>query len=385
MAFTRYDVFTEMTTNNEPFHQYGRSIAIDGAGRIYVVGSWTFPPSVWISWSDDKGLSWSHEQIYTSTSSTWKRAPKIAISGGTVYIAWTLMGSYDDIYYTYGTPFSWETPIRVNTSTSHLNSYHSIAVSNNEVHFVWKQYNLSTYVHSLKYRKDVGGVLTTEEEVVSPVGSTTRADIGADSLFAPHIIYNYGNSIRYTWKDFSLPGADYYVWETPTVIASKSYPQIVGAMTVDTDDNIHATFHGRGWKSIGYEDVLYMRKAAWGAWGSAKYTSTTLAQDEKNPQVSVDDNGLIAVAWCYDPSGANERYLIRYSKNEGDTWYPMAGPEILRNQASLGRYAQLLAIPEVNKVYMAAGSNTSAMVEYYDITPPDEVLADVVTGYGYFM
>lgn len=240
----------------------GRKFATMSNGTLVATftdyDSITFGESVYISYSTDKGATWSAKNKvnpslgdanYTGSNAGF---PSIAIdSTDAIWVAWIDIDS-EALYLREKIISTWENAIPI-TSHGALTGFWvttsqspAIAVdSNDTVHLAWESSSTgedAPYGHALCYTSVIGGVSNPIEIVTSEEGAGVAQkdiSIAIDSHNYVHVFWTYRENVTYyeqaryaekigSWTNFT---------DITEITDSPSYD--TGSIAIDSDDGVH--------------------------------------------------------------------------------------------------------------------------------------------------
>jgi len=245
----------------DPTGTSDRILARDSTGRLWCVhaGFDGANDQMFVSHSDNQGVTWTHEQIANNPGFT-QQDPCIAVDSlGRVHVAWTGTGwggnpGFQNIQYRRRIATGWEAQVGI-TDVAFPQGSVGIAVdSQNNVYVMW----------------------------------------GGQGIVAPPLNEKVFLVIR------SVAG-----WSPIEAPVSGAVPQRIGGFSIDLLDGVNLAFSGVGYGgNPGQTNCQYLHRASGGGWG-AQETITDVAFNQEPPRIAIDTSGVIHVAWPGNGWGAN--------------------------------------------------------------------------------
>ncbi|KKN70385.1 hypothetical protein LCGC14_0430800 [marine sediment metagenome] len=236
----------------------GRRLALESGGRLWATYSkkpsgYTYQ-QVYCAYSDDDGQTWTETQV-TDTDTDHHFFPIIAIdSDDDIHIAYTASGrgafpNSRSLLYMKRTSGSWgsEEEIALKDVINPGQNRASLAIdSADDVHVVWdgQGWSPNTGEFSINYRKRTSGSWGTVETIANESSDQKGASIALDSSDDVHVVW-YGkgwgvnttiNNIQYRKRTTS--------WQTQEAITDVADSQTDSAIALDSSDDVHVVWVG---------------------------------------------------------------------------------------------------------------------------------------------
>ncbi|UCG70651.1 MAG: exo-alpha-sialidase [Thermoplasmata archaeon] len=363
------------SSQNEP------SLGVAPSGDLYVAwedhrnGDW----DIFFANSTDGGATWSSTDVMINTNTTNdQRLPSLAVgSNGVIYVVWqdARNGSDLDIFFSRSSDggATWLDPeIRVNIDTSGLTqSKPDIAVdSNNDIYVVWQDFRSSDYDIYFAMSSD-GGVSWTDPAV------KVNADTSTTSQFDPTIAVDTTGTIYVAWEDENETTFDYDIyfakstddgatWTDPSVKVyadSTSKEQADPSIAVDSSQTIYIA-----WEDLRNDnsDIFFAKSTDGGAtWtdSNERVNKDVGTKNQNNPDVAVDSNGYIYLAWEDYRDDHNDIYFAN-SFDGGGTWTD-PNMRVNNDPGSTDQEAPSIAVDSGGTAYVAWGDYRTNNYDIY--------------------
>lgn len=281
-----------------------RKCARDSKNNIYCVVCKDSPFQIYLLKSSDFGKTWQEEKV-NEDSSEGQFTPSIAIdSKDQIHVVWTGFGwgknkENTNIQYRKKTKEGWQTQESI-TDVNFDQFDPVIAVdSKDNLHLVWygRGFGKNSQVFNIFYReRDEKGwkdlELVTDSNFIQ--FSPTLAIDSKDEIHVVWSGFGWGenkvfSNIQYKKKTSIGWGAQ----ESVTDIANYQY---LPSLAIDSKDNLHLVWDGRGWGQNSYYDNIQYRKRTKDGWQKIESVSDRVL-DQCNPSISVDEQDQIHVVW----------------------------------------------------------------------------------------
>ncbi|NOR85462.1 hypothetical protein GQ473_05045 [archaeon] len=286
----------------------GRKLARTSDGTLWVV--YDGDHYVYAVNSTDDGVTWNTPLMVNDGGITDQWQPSIAIdSNDVIHIVWVAWGTSYNIQYRNRTNGVWGIQEGVTNSAS-MQFEPSIAIDSNDViHVTWdgKGWGVNTGIYNLQYRNCTVSGWGTIEAITDSASSQIYPAIGIDNNDDIHITW-YGEgwgvntgiqNIQYINRTISGWG----VQEGITDIASEQYSS---SIAIDNNDNIHLTWHGKGWGTNTGNNNIQYRNYTVSGWGVVEQvTDLGGVGDQRAPSIAIDNNDDIHVIWYSLGRGVN--------------------------------------------------------------------------------
>jgi hypothetical protein len=296
--------------------QWNPDVTVDG-GDIHTVwhdavdGDWD------IMYKKRSGGIWgSVEEISQDVTIETQHYPKVAASGGNVYVVWQDGRDGDwDIFFTYHNGVGWSTPAQVNTdSDTEHQTYPCIAAGGGKAFVVWV---------------DEGGGDTDIMMRVFDGSWGSIMEVSVDSTNQdqeePDVAYD-GGVVHVVWQEFQVTDRDilYRNWDgmsfsSITEVSIDSGTEFQNVPAVDAQFGIvHFTWADRG---DGDWDIVY-RQYNGSSWLSPQEISAdTGVEDQYLPDIATD-NGVVHVVWEDGGGGDNDIFYRRGNVTTPEDLFP---------------------------------------------------------------
>ena len=287
---------------------------------------------IYASYSTNEGETWVEERVTNATDHQYR--PSIAIdSNDNIHVvwygrSWGTNPSCVNIQYRKRTSSGWQAQEAI-TDKSDNQYYPSIAIdSNDNIHIVWygPGWGTNTKYSDIQYRKRTSAGWQAQEAVTDKSDVQYYASIAIDSSDNIHVVWcgkGWGTNtgcynIRYRKRTSSG-------WQTQEAITDKGDSQYAPSIAVDSNDNIHVVWLGLGWEpNPDYCNIRYRKRTSSG-WQTQEAV-TNKNNGQYYPSIAIDSNDNIHVVWCGYGWGTNTgRYNIQYRKRTSAGWQTQIG------------------------------------------------------------
>ncbi|RJQ52147.1 MAG: exo-alpha-sialidase [Actinobacteria bacterium] len=314
----------------------GRTLARAPDGRLWAVylksaGGYN---QVFAAYSDNGGQTWTEEQVTAASGN--QALPTLAVNSlGEVIVAWTGQGwgtntTYNNIQYRKRTT-SWQTQEAI-TDIANTQTSPSIALgSSGNVHVVWSGlgWGTNTAYYNIQYRKRTTS-WQTQEAITDVANTQTDPSIALGSSGNVHVVWsgpgwgtNTGvNNIQYRKRTTS--------WQTQEAITDVASKQYLPSIVLDSSDNVHVAWTGRGWgtNTLRYNIQYRKRTTAW----QTQEAVTDVASHQSTDgitfcglSIALDSSDNVHLAWTGLGWGTNTAYYnIQYRKRT-TSWQTQEG------------------------------------------------------------
>ena len=319
---------TEVVSTESTSSSIDPTIAVDGAGNVHVAweditnydGSGEDIDIFYKRWDAVSG-TWTPTEVVSTESTSQSSDPTIAVDGaGNVYVMWDELTDYGnsgedwDIFYKQWDAVSgtW-TPtevVSIESTSASINPIIAVDGAGN-VHVMWEDY--TNYGESgedvdIFYKRwdTVSGTWTLPEVVsTESTGYSRRPSIVVDNTGNMHVTW-------YDYSDYSNSGEDcdifYKRWDavsgtwTPTEVVSTESTEVSGPTTIAVDDagNVHVTWRDyTDYSNSGEDcDIFYKRWDAFsGTWTPTEVVSIESTGYSLEPTIAVDWAGNVHITW----------------------------------------------------------------------------------------
>lgn len=300
--------------------QWNPDVAVD-SGVVHAVwhdsvnGDWD------IMYRKRSGGVWgSIEEISEDISVETQMYPKVAASGGNVYVVWQDGRDGDwDIYFKFHNGVTWSTVTQVNTdSGSEAQTYPKVAAGGGKAYVVWVDEGGGD--KDIMMRVFDGSTWGSELEV--------SEDSAGEEQDEPDVAYD-GGIVHLVWQEFESTDRDifYRNWDgsffSPvTEVSIDSGTEFQKVPVIDAQFGIvHFAWADRG---DGDWDIVY-RQYNGSAWLPPQEISADIGTESQYlPDIAID-NGVVHVVWEDPGDGDND---IFYRRGNGSTPEDLFPPEI---------------------------------------------------------
>ncbi|HXN51496.1 MAG TPA: PKD domain-containing protein [Candidatus Acidoferrum sp.] len=311
-------------------------VAVDAAGNIYVVWEDDIPntsnSNIVFSRSTDGGASFSTPPKNLSKGSGFRFDPRIAVdTSGAINVVWVddTPGNWDIFFSrstdggaSFSAPQNLSAPQNPDPPDS-ANPQIAVDAGGN-ISVVWENLNI-TYGIFFSHSSDGGATFST------PVNLATNTS----GSFSPQLAVGVNGSINVVWEDdialpsgvlqshisFSHSTDNFATRSDPKNLSNNSGNSPGPQIAVDPSGNIDVAWMD---SSAGNYQILFSRSADQGAtFSGAKNLSNSL-YDSTNPQIRVDTNGGVYVAWqeIVPPAFNGDIFLARSSDGGANFFDP---------------------------------------------------------------
>jgi len=284
---------------------------------------------IYCAYSTDGGENWNEEQVTNQTAGNDQGYPSIAIdSSDNVHIVWQGLGwgtntGYTNIQYRERTT-SWQTQEAVTDEANVEISYPSIAIdSSDNIHVAWtgRGYLPEFTASNIQYRKRTIEGWQTQEAVTVE---------GIDQ-FCPSIAIDSADNIHVVWVEGSVLSVQYKKrttsWQTQEAVTEEGYSyddlSSSPSIAIDSADNIHVVW--RAWNcgtNSDYFNIQYRERTT--SWQTQE-AITDIAAEQWDASIAIDSSDNIHVAWRGRGWGTNTtKYNIQY-RERTTSWQTQVG------------------------------------------------------------
>lgn len=304
---------TESPTWSYLPYNNARCIAASGE-KIHVIwGEASSTPNVWYKHSTDEGKTWGEARRISNSPRT-SDYPSLAVSDSNIHVVWRDdRDGYEQIYYkrSIDNGETWGQDVRL-TGNPVYPSYPSIATSDTAVHLVWQDLrdgNLEIY-----YKRSLDNGLTWSEDI--------RLTNGSGNSEFPSVEAQ-GSNVYVVWND-NLEGnfEIYYTHSLDNGETWGEYTRLTKADGISEHPSLVAEgsrFH-LAWSDQrpGNPEIYYKNSTDAGATWSEDNRLSYSAGNSLNPSLVVSDSNIF-ISWHDTRDGNFEIYFIN-STDLGATW-----------------------------------------------------------------
>jgi len=268
--------------------------------------------------SKDNGATWTTERIPSPDKSGEYRDEHVSIAiddGNNIHIAWR---SFDNIYYICKTHEGWGSEERVDTvdTVGYVNEAPAIAVSSSgDVHIVWRgnKRGTNSTIYQIVYRAKLSGTWQAEELVTDVASAQNTPAICLDSNEDIHVVWpgkGWGTNTGYDNIQYRKRTT---TWQTQEAITDAVGLQMFPSLSMDSSDQPHVCWTGRTWGvNTTINNVQYrMRTTSW----QAQESVTDIASNQGSSSITVDSSDHVHVVWTGLGWGTNTtKNNLQYNK-----------------------------------------------------------------------
>jgi hypothetical protein len=267
--------------------------------------------------STDGGTTWDADTRFTNDPASSEN-PSVAVSGSTIHVVWSdnRDGNYE-IYYKRSTDggTTWDADTRL-TNNSPSSIYPSVAVSDSNVHVVWRQPVSSNW--EIDYVHSTDGGITWE--------ANTQLTNKAAGWYAPSVAVS-GSNVHVVWndgRDNSYPAFEIYykrstdggtTWDADTRLTVHTTFNGINPSVAVSGSTVHVVWNDSRDGSLW--EVYYKRSTDGGATWETDTRLTKNPQDSGNQSVAVSGSS-VHVVWYDKRDGNYEIYYKRYQESISD-------------------------------------------------------------------
>jgi len=208
-----------------------------------------------------------------------------------------------------------------NTYSTEGNTQRKLArKSNGDLWCVYSRYD-GTYDQIYASYSTDGGETWTEEQICSASAYQLYPSIAIDSNDNVHVVWSgkgWGTNTEYYNMQYRKRTSS--GWQTQEAVTDKNYDQYYPSIAIDSNDNIHVVWEGYGWgTNTNYRNIQYRKRTSSGWQTQEAVTDKNYTQSD--PSIAIDSNDNIHVVWDGYGWGTNiEYYNIQYRKRTSSGW-----------------------------------------------------------------
>jgi hypothetical protein len=310
----------ELNPSDMNIDQWNPDVAVDG-GIIHAVwhdsvnGDWDI-----MYRKRSSGVWGGIEEVSVDVSVETQMYPRVAASGGNVYVVWQDGRDGDwDIYFRFHNGVSWSGVTQVNSdSGTEAQTYPRIAAGGGKAYVVWVDGGGGD--KDIMMRVFDGSIWDSEIEV--------SEDSMGEEQDEPDVTYD-GGVVHLTWQEFETTDRDifYRNWNgmsfsLVTEVSIDSGTEFQKVPAIDAQFGIvHFVWADRG---DGDWDIVY-RQYNGSSWLSPQEISADIGtEDQYLPDIAID-NGVIHVVWADPGDGDHDIFYRRGNETAPEDIFP---PEI---------------------------------------------------------
>ncbi|MDD5477349.1 MAG: hypothetical protein PHG87_03995 [Candidatus Omnitrophica bacterium] len=309
-------------TNGDLYAVYAR---LDGANQ-----------QIYYAKSTDNGATWIEQGKAHADVAAEQKEPAIAIdSSDNLYIAWAGKGwgtntaNFNIKYRKYNKATAlWDTQESV-TDAAYDQFAPALALdSSNNIHVAWygKGWGTNTANNNIQYRKRTTSWQTQE--------SVTDA---AYDQFAPALALDSSNNIHVAWygKGWGTNTANNNIqyrkktasWQKQESVTDAAYDQLSPSLALDSADYVYAVWAGKGWgTNTTIDNIEYSKRATLSTdWAANRESVTDSASAQLSPSLALDSADYVYAVWAGKGWGTNTaNNNIQYRKRT-TAWQGQSG------------------------------------------------------------
>jgi PKD domain len=290
-------------------------IAIDAKGVIYVV--WVDAPTnreqIFVNQSNDGGKTFSGPMALSDASVDGGN-PAVAVdSFGNVDLAWEGDSGTLGIFFSHSTDggVSYSAPVNLATNTNGSFVPRMALGNDGSVNVVWEDDDMfGRQSVSFAHSGNKGGAFAAAQTLSTGPGVAFEGQLSVDP----------SGNINVAWLDLSTGNGDTYFSRSTNQGASFSAPVNLSGTSGSTDNprvsndangNIYIVWQDTTGSSA--RDIFFSASSNGGATFSAPQNLSGGLGDATFPQVAVDANNAVSVAWQLSAAGKNNIFAARSS------------------------------------------------------------------------
>jgi len=299
------------------------AIAVDAWGNIHIVWQEYSAGNTEIFYkkSTNGGTNWTANQPLTSNSGV-SEFPSIAVdSAGRLYVVWhdNASGNYE-IYYkkSANNGDTWSSAQRL-TWTLGVSHYAAVAIdSADRVHVFWDDSTPGNYEIYYKKSANGGTTWTANKRLTWTSGESIRPDAAVDSAGRLHVV----------WQDSTTGNREIYhkrsadggtTWSANLRLTYMANDSIRPAIAADASTGLHVVWQDY---ANGNPEVYYKTSTNGGANWSANLRLTYTSGNTTEPDVAADAGGHVYAVW--DDATLDTNYEIYVRKGSPVSLTPIA-------------------------------------------------------------
>ena len=237
-------------------------------------------------------------------------------------------GTYEQIYVAYSTDGETWTEEQV-CSGSDQQYYPSLAIdSQDNVHVVWtgRGWGSNPNYYNIQYRKRTSSGWQAQEALTDKDDKQYDPAIAIDSQDNVHVIWEGGgwgsnpNYYNIQYRKRTSSG-----WQAQEAVTDKDDDQYYPSIAVDSQDNIHIVWEGWGWgTNTGNANTQYRKRTSSG-WQTQEAV-TDVNYNQFDQTIAIDSQDNVHVIWTGKGWGSNpDYYNVQYRKRTPSGWQTQEG------------------------------------------------------------
>ncbi len=309
---------TEASGHSRMANNAARGIVVDG-DTIHVV--WTDSrdgnSEIYYKRSLDRGNTWGADIRLTDDPSV-SALPALAVNGLMLHVSWYDMrnqGNFE-IYYKRSQDGgnTWEPDVRL-TDDIEYSWYPSIALTNSNVHVIWRESRAGNWEVFYKRSTDQGTTWNADTNLSNAAGSSeTPCIVNAGSML--HIVW-FDNRDGGAYEIYYKRSIDEGITWEPDVRLTNNPEVSFGPCAAVLGSSIHVAwqeYHDGSW------EIYYKKSTDNGISWTSNLRLTNAPETSESPSI-VASGPNVHVVWWDNRDGNYEIYYKR-SSDEGMTWEP---------------------------------------------------------------
>lgn len=291
---------------------------------------------VHIIWSDKSGLkdlyykrstnggaNWGPLQQLTWTGLSDTLSPSLTVdSNNVLHLVYEEDIMVDcEIYYKKSTDGgqNWSAPVRLTWNTGYSMNPSICVDSTDNIYVLWQDDTPGDSEIYFKCSTNGGGTWSSLQRLTWNSRDSSNPRIKSSAGSTLHIVWHERlNSTNYEiyYKKSTNGGMN---WNPPTRLTWTSNKAMYPEITVEPAGNIHVAWE---YGDIGDKEIYYKQSLDDGNTWSTVSRLTWMGGESRDPTITADVYGTIAIAWNDDNSGNYDIYY-KESTDNGQTWTPL--------------------------------------------------------------
>jgi len=232
--------------------------------------------------------------------------PQLAVDkSGTVHMVWPKFitaGDIDLYYAQRGSDGVWSSPQNISNIFESWGPQLAVE-GNGVVHVAWSELLPGDHKAIYYSRRGNDGIWSSPQDISGGVGWLDPLQLALDGNGVIHVVWKCGVDLYYARRESNG------VWSTPQRISGDVSWSGGFRFVVDEGGGIHVV-----WEAI-VKDIYYVRRGNDGTWSSIQNISHNSGSSEK-AQVVVNESGIVYVVWTDDTPGQPDIYYA-WRGNDG--------------------------------------------------------------------
>ncbi len=285
---------------------------------------------IYVSYSDDEGDTWTEEQVSDNSSAAQDRSCIAIDSNDDIHVAWrgAGVGTYttkNQVQYAKRDSEAdpgeeWDTQELV-TDVDGTQSTLTMAIcSDNNIHLTWSGQGTGsdTSNYDIHYRKKTS-TWQSVELITDGSNAQFNSNIAIDSDDNIHLVWNGRGYDDYTAQNQILYRKRTTTWGTLVQLTNIDASQTRPSIAIDSDDNIHVVWRGAGWGTYTARVSILYREYD-GSWQDTEILHNVDYGFNANPSVAIDKDDNLYVVWDGRGLGSNPNTGNIYLRKRTDSW-----------------------------------------------------------------